>query len=360
MKFVVASFLFGLVSVLGWGQEVTAQTGTSPAPDVPLTGTWVAKRIQSAPGSPVMSDDEVQKSDLVFTFGTNRLTLYTQGRPTTVNYTREGQRVRTVGGTVYLIEKLTPVELILNEQSQNYNGGTNRLKIYLARFEGSYQDYMFQKYVVPNLRFDGDTFYVMNEYVYPKFQGRGGVNDTFFENYQNSYEFIEDAFRQQGRPKRDRFRVSFMVSRAGRVEDIRIVESTDARYNDALIRAIRTTNTLWTPATANGKPARVQINYEFPYGLPEDRSLTLAEINQLKAKDLVQDGLKSFSRKRYAEALATFDQALALDPANVSIRLNRAATNYQLGQLDAACAEWRYLAANGDKQAARYVKRYCK
>ncbi len=359
MKFAVPLLLLSLVSVLGLGQEAPARPEAASAPDAPLTGTWVAKRIQGSNGSPIMTDDEVQKSDLVFVFGNTRLSLYTQGTPTTVNYTREGQRLRTGGGTVYAIEKLTPFELILNEFSANYNGGANRLKIYLARSEGSYEDYMFQKYVVPNLRFDGDTFYVMNDYVYPKFQGRGR-NDTFFDSYQNSYEFIEDAFRQQGRPKRDRFRVSFMVSRAGRVEDIKIVESTDARYNDALIRAIRTTNSLWTPASANGRPARVQINYEFPYGLPDDKTITLADINQLKAKDLVQEGLKSFGRKRYTEALDTFNQALALDPGNVSIRLNRAATNYQLGQLDDACTEWRYLATNGDKTAARYVKRYCK
>lgn len=360
MKLFAASLLLSWLPLLVLGQEVIAQTGSSATTtNAPLLGTWVAKRIERPGGQPVISDSEVQSSNILFIFERTRLTLYTQGRPTSVNYTRQEQLVRTAGGTTYAIEKLTPVEMILNERSSNFNGGTNQMKIYLARFEGTYQEYMYDKYVAPNLRFDGDTFYVMNEYVFPKFNGRAGSTD-FFESYQNSYEFIEDAFRQQGRPKRDRFRVSFMVSRTGRVEDVRIVESTDPRYNDALIRAIRTTNGLWTPATANGRSARTQINYEFPYGLPEDRQVTSGEINQLKAKDLAQDGLRLFQRKRYAEALTIFNQALTFDPGNVSIRLNRAATYFQLQQTEEACADWSYLASQGDKTAARYVKRYCK
>ncbi|MBC7890729.1 MAG: TonB family protein [Sphingobacteriaceae bacterium] len=356
--FAALVLLSGLPLLVSAQEEVTARTGTAATtPAAPLAGTWVAKRVEGRSGAAVMSDDEVQKSDLVFVFDAKRLTLYTQGRKTSVTYTTDGQYIRTGGGTAYQIEKITLVELTLTELTTDASG--SRLKIYLARSEGTYENYMFRKYVVPNLRFDGDTFYVMNEYVFPKFQGRGS-NETFFDSYQNSYEFIEDAFRQQGKPKRDRFRVSFMVSKTGKVENPTIVESTDPRYDEALLRAMRATSALWTPATANSRPARVQINYEFPYGLPEDRQLTLPEILQLKAKDLVQEALRNFQRKRYAEALTTFNQALALEPGNLSIRLNRAATYYQLGQLDNACAEWRYLSALGDKTAARYVRRYCK
>ena len=354
MKLITASLFFSLSFLVGFGQELV-QAGTQP--EASLMGTWVAKRVESRAGELVMSDADVVESDLIFIFDRTRLTLYTQGRKTTVNYTRDGQSIITNRASAYQIEKLTPFELILNENTAGVSS-SGRLRIYLARFEGNYEQYMFQKYVVPNLRFDGDTFYVMNDYVYPKFTGRLG-GDTFFDSYENSYQFIEDVFRQQGRPKRDRFRVSFMVNRQGHVEDIRIIESTDTLYNRALRQAVRSTDFRWTPATANARPARVQVNYEFPYGLPEDRQLTFSEINQLKSKDLAVDGLRNFQRKRYDQALVTFNQALVLDPANVSIRLNRAATYYQLNQTPRACADWGYLQSTGNKQAARLLKKYC-
>jgi tetratricopeptide (TPR) repeat protein len=324
-----------------------------------LPGTWVAKRIENRNAESMMSDEEVRTSDVVFIFTRSQLTFYINQRKTVVTYTISGNRLRTARGVTYTIEKLNEFELHLTETTQGVPYD-EQVRFICARTEyQNYADYIRNQYVLPAARFDGDTFYVMNERVYPTFTYRL-LDSSFYETYQNSYTFIEDAFRQLARPRRDRFRVSFIVTPRGRIENIALVESTDTTLNDELRLAIRGTEGRWLPARVEGQPVRSQVNYEFPFGLPEDQNLTLQEINQLKAKDLFPTGLRSFNRKDYNEALRIFTQGLTLDPTNVSIRLNRAATYYQLGQTEEACSDWQLLDQAGEKTAARLIKKHCK
>ncbi|MCY7352660.1 MAG: hypothetical protein LH606_18710, partial [Cytophagaceae bacterium] len=114
MKLITASLFFSLSSLVGFGQELI-QAGSGP--EASLTGTWVVKRVESRAGELAMSDAEVAESDLIFILDRTRLTLYTQGRKTTVSYTRDGQNIITNRTSAYQIEKLTPFELILNENT---------------------------------------------------------------------------------------------------------------------------------------------------------------------------------------------------------------------------------------------------
>lgn len=324
-----------------------------------LPGTWVAKRIENRNAERLMSDEEVSKSDVVFLITNRQLTFYINQRKTVVAYTLTGNRLRTARGVTYTIEKLNEFELHLTETTQGVPYD-EQVRFICARTDyADYADYIRNQYVLPAARFDGDTFYVMNERVYPIFRYRL-LDSSFFETYQNSYTFIEDAFRQLARPKRDRSRVSFIVTPQGRIEDIALAESTDTTLNASLRLAIRSTEGRWIPAQINGRKVRSQVNYEFPFGLPDDQELTFQQINQLKAKDLFPVGLRSFNRKQYDQALATFTQGLQLDPTNVSIRLNRAATYFQLGQTAEACTDWQLLQQGGDKTAERLLKKHCK
>jgi tetratricopeptide (TPR) repeat protein len=324
-----------------------------------LPGTWVAKRIENRDAEPIMSDEEVRRSDVVFIFTRNQLTFYINQRRTVVTYTLNGNRLRTTRGVTYTIEKLTEFELQLTETTQGVPY-EEQVRFVCARTDyADYADYIRQEYVRPAARFDGDTFYVMNERVHPVFTYRL-LDSSFFETYQNSYTFIEEAFRQAARPRRDRFRVSFIVTPRGAIEDIAIAESTDTTMNGYLRSAIRSTQGRWLPAQVDGKAVRAQVNYEFPFGLPEDQTLTVQQINALKAKDLFPVGLRNFNRKEYAQALEVFSRGLELDPTNVSIRLNRAATYFQLDRTPEACTDWQLLQQAGEKSVDRLIRRYCK
>ncbi|WP_420152218.1 tetratricopeptide repeat protein [Siphonobacter sp.] len=323
-----------------------------------LKGVWVAKRVEYRNGYQMMSDAEVDKSTIVFVFEDRRLRFYTNEKSSTVSYTLNGNRIRTAENATYTIDKLTDYELQLSEQTSSVMRN-DQLRFICARQEAtSYDDYIRKKFVLPAARFDRDTFYVMNETIYPKFRTRL-IDSSFYETYQNSYTYIEDAFRQLARPRRDRFRVSFIVNRTGRIENIQIVESSDPKMDDNLRTAIKASEGMWIPATVGRKPVRVQVNYEFPYGIPENRQLSLDDIKALKAKDLFETGLQHYNRQRYDQALAVFNQCIELDPGNVSIRFNRAATFYKLNRLPEACQDWKLLERAGEKEATKLLKKHC-
>ena len=323
-----------------------------------LKGVWVAKRVEYRNGYQMMSDEEVDRSNIVFVFEDRRLRFYTGGKGTTVTYTLSGSRIRTAQNATYQIDKLTDYELQLSEQTSTVLRN-DQLRFICARQDASsYEDYIQKRFVLPAAKYDTDSFFVMNEFVYPKFKTHL-IDSTFYETYQNSYNYIEDAFRQLARPRRDRFRVSFIVSKTGRIENIQVVESSDAKNNDNLVKAIKASEGQWIPARVHNKPVRTQVNYEFPYGLPENRQLTLEAVQALKAKDLFETGLQQFNRQRFEEALATFNQCIQLDPANVSIRLNRAATYFKLNRMAEACEDWKMLEKAGEKEATKMIKKYC-
>ncbi|MFT4033413.1 MAG: tetratricopeptide repeat protein [Siphonobacter sp.] len=323
-----------------------------------LRGVWVAKRIEYRNGYQMMSDEEVNRSNIVFVFEDRRLRFYTNGKPTTVTYTITGNRIRTAQNAVYQVDKLTDYELQLTEQTATIDHN-DQLRFICARQDAySYEEYIQKRFVLPAARYDSDTFYVMNDYVYPKFRTHL-IDSSFYESYQNSYEFIDDAFRQIAKPKRDRFRVSFVVSKTGKVENVEIIESTDPTEDANLRAAIRATEGRWISARINNHPVRVQVNYEFPYGLPDTKNLTVADIQALKAKDLFETGLQQFKRQRYEEALTTFNRCIELDPGNVSIRFNRAATFFQLNRVSEACKDWKLLEQAGEKEATTFLKKYC-
>ncbi|MDR6194028.1 tetratricopeptide repeat protein [Siphonobacter sp. SORGH_AS_0500] len=345
---------FCLFLLFVFTQQVLAQDITTDR----LKGVWVAKRVEYRNGYQMMSDTEVDQSNIVFVFEDKRLRFYTNERSTSVSYTLSGNRIRTAQNAIYQIDKLTDFELQLSEQTSSVMR-TDQLRFICSRQDASsYDDYIRKKFILPAARFDSDTFYVMNETIFPKFRTRL-IDSSFYESYRNSYNFIEDAFRQLARPRRDRFRVSFIVNATGQVENIQIVESSDPKNDANLRKAIKASEGMWIPARISNKPVRTQVNYEFPYGIPENKQLSLDDIKALKAKDLFETGLQHFNRQRYAEALEVFNQCVDLDPGNVSIRFNRAAALFKLNRTQDACKDWKLLEKAGEKEATKWLKKYC-
>lgn len=350
MKYIALVQLL-LLSVYAHAQDYTTDD---------LRGVWAVKRISYQDNRPALSDDEVQRDNVVFVFSGRQLQFYVGGQPTKVAYTINRDLIRTAQGTAYRIGKLTDFELQLDEIASGVPA-YNLFRFICSKQQAvTYEDFLREKYLLPSLRFGPDSFFVMNEYLYPKFGPLAADDDSFQEVYRRSYQAIEANFRAIALPTHDRFRVSFMVGKTGKVSDIQVIESSDPSLNEALQRAISQTQSQWAAARLDGRPVRTQVNYEFPFGLPEGQSLTLQQVQQLKARDLYEQGMKQFNRSRFPEALTLFNRAVGFDPGNISLRYNRAATNFQLKNAAAACEDWQVLEKAGEKEASRLARKHCR
>ncbi|NJL12994.1 MAG: hypothetical protein HC913_08375 [Microscillaceae bacterium] len=73
-----------------------------------------------------------------------------------------------------------------------------------------------------------------------------------------------------------------------------------------------------------------------------------------------QRGLVQVALRRYQEARSDFDQAIALGYNRSWVYLERGLVLQNLGETEAACADFRESDFKGDPRAADKIKAFCK
>lgn len=325
-----------------------------------LLGNWEKSYMDMKDGSKLLDEFTFQKTSSLISFGTKGIGAFTEGKTSSrFRYTMAGKTL-VMGGLTYEIETLNSGELVFSEIDPNRKD-YQLLRYHFIATKDSPEQFFIRKFINPNVRIkaDGDTAYLFCSAVHPVFiaDGRyGQVTESSFEGtYQNSYDFIERSFLFPPN-KSGRFRINFTVTKTGKVDNIRIAESTDSLLNARLIEAVNSTQRKWIPAERNGKKVDVHFFYEFEYNakLTADDEFEYVQYSGFEER---ADALKE--RKKYAKAIELYTKCILMRDNAIEPLYKRADCYFALNIVKNACSDWSYLSKLGQKRAEGLFIKNC-
>jgi hypothetical protein len=316
---------------------------------------WELDKIEFKDGSTVLDPNmKDQTQDFIKFRKTGVVTMYKLKDFGNGKYTMDEFSLK-ISKFVYSIEKLTPYQLVFTQQDP-LKKDHELIRFSYLKTKDNYEEFLERRYLKPyrKISASGDTVYVFNPMIYPVFSlYPNPYGEMSFEQvHGNSYDFIRDNFKYPNK-RNGWFRTSFMISEKGIVFDVKVTESNDSAYNDALIKAIYKTKNYWTRATLREKPVTVQFFYEFVMGKSQE------EINYDDAWAAFTDGNEQYKATNWERALKLYNKSLKLNPNLVEARYKRADVYAKLNQPINACGDWSYLAGLGQKRAEKLFMDNC-
>lgn len=317
---------------------------------------WVKYRVEMKDGSKVADEDILKKAASMIIFKNGNACVLISGKTAYQSQYVVSSKALILDGKVsYVIEKLTEYELIFHGVFENIPDEEIVRYHYVSTKESSSQ-YYFRQFIKPNIRIkaNGDTAYNFNEYIFPKFKLT--LNDypiilsNFYEVYESSYDMIEKEFNFPDR-KQGNFTVTFGISKSGVLQDIKIIESSDSTYNNALLQAVYKTRKRWLPAEYENKSVETLFTYAYIYGgEKEERIFDNYEYDITKYK-----ANRQFEKKEYIKAIKLYTKCILMQEKDFDLEpyYKRADSYFALKVNKNACLDWSYLSKSGQKKAEK-------
>jgi tetratricopeptide (TPR) repeat protein len=186
-----------------------------------------------------------------------------------------------------------------------------------------------------------DTIYKGNPKIYANYKGES------FYRYLISH--IGGGHFMTG--KSGHLAASFIVSKSGVADSLKILESFSPEYDKQYAKAFYKARKDWKPAILNGKPVSVQMFQEATYS---------TSAMMLPANDYSNKANDAFRLKEYDLALYYYDQALKTISYDKENLYNRGICKKMLGNLAGACEDWKKVKELGGKQADALLEKYCR
>jgi hypothetical protein len=318
--------------------------------------TWVQYRVEMKDGSLLLDESIKRFTASMLIFKKSNIFILILGREAQQSKYRVSDSLLTLSGASYAIEKLTDHELIFTGNFPDTPDNKVIRYHYISTTETSGQ-YFYRQFIKPTIRIKEnlDTVYAFSEYIFPKFKTAPNNDSAFLEEfndvYENSYNFIEKKFNFPEKIKGN-FSVSFAVNKFGNLQDIRVKESSDSSYNDALVKAVGETRKLWLPAECDNKKVETIFNYVFKYEGNEENNhnfdLDIYEITRNKAN-------KQFEKKEYVKAIKLYTKCILMQEEDFDLEpyYKRADSYFALKVNKNACLDWSYLSKKGQKKAEK-------
>jgi hypothetical protein len=263
------------------------------------------------------------------------------------------------GAYMYRIDSVSENKLVLS---------TPGAKIYYNRVIS--HDY---KYGIVKLIGDADTIaYTLK--VLPKFNGK--FTSLFIKNL-NHLKFTDSCSRI--------INTSFVIRNTGLIDSM-VIQENDTAIKNEITRFLLTTNGKWNIDRKFRNYHENEISLSII--MMSETTLACAKKNKNKnvAKQLYIKGCKLYSEKAYKEALYYFNESILFSEYTYSLSMinltstneyfvnneyndaimNRAATYYQLNQIDNACMDWEKILSNRPKipkdveEAKKNLSKLCK
>jgi tetratricopeptide (TPR) repeat protein len=187
-----------------------------------------------------------------------------------------------------------------------------------------------------------DTIYKESPKIYARYKG---------ERFQSViYTGIAESINMHNRNAH--FVASFVVSKNGNADSVKIIEGIDEVFDRQFIKVFNRERKRWKPALLNGKSVSVMMLIDLGY-LTSERAIP----NYFLSNEANQ----AYNQKDYAKALYYFDQALAKYPSDKDNLLKRGICRMMLGNKEGACEDWaRIKSLGGSESAEIMLKKYCK
>ncbi len=186
-----------------------------------------------------------------------------------------------------------------------------------------------------------------------------GVLDPMFNDPNMSP--IDFVFERFGFPeyKKGGFVAKFVVNKKGEVRGVRVIATSNERYNDKLVQAINKTKGKWRPATFQGEKVNVEVEYNYNLGM-EDRQITSTVDSLTYAESYYSTGNDFFQVGSYKQAEKYYEKALSYNPLHINAYYQHAATSIALRKKEEACKDYQQLIFLDQKKAKKLSEKYCK
>jgi tetratricopeptide (TPR) repeat protein len=187
-----------------------------------------------------------------------------------------------------------------------------------------------------------DTVYRECPKVYAKYKGESFTSDV--------YSGI-DKYNNMGSPA-GVLLATFIVSKSGDVDSLKILESFDEKFNPIFIKAFNHLKRDWKPAIVNGKYVAVQMSVRLKYGAynskDPDEMLLVIKANSY------------YNNNDFDSAIYYYDKAIELKPDDIVALYKRGMAKLALGNIKAACEDWNRVKALGGTKADEVLAKYCR
>lgn len=244
---------------------------------------------------------------------------------------------------VLKLRSVSEIQLVLDQA--NEDDPTKALKI------------IFEPKKLNDLTYSPEVYTSKNgEKVYKVVFGK--LEPYFFDKTRTPMDYIFEKF---GFPeyKRAGFVVRFVVTKKGDLKGVKVLASSNDRYNQKLVEAVNKTKGKWIPAEFMGENVNVEVEYDFNLGYTERKPDP--GVDSLAYSLTYYDyGTELFERGSYRQAERYYQKAIDYNPLNVNAYYQHAASNIFLRKKEEACKDYEQLIFLEQKKAKTLYDKYCK
>jgi hypothetical protein len=305
-----------------------------------LQGEWVKNKISLKDGSPIY-DESINNSSFGLEFYGDGLIVSVGDKSSITTYTLLNNTL-TYRGNHFVIERFDKPILVLKQ----------------TETDASIEPIQIEMHFKPTVDLS-----LVPAYYYAKNEEKvyisqiGIVEPKYLNPAMSSMDYIFQNFRFPVM-KKGGFVARFVITKNGTLEGIRIVASSNSKYDDRLVSAIKKTKGKWRAANFQGVPVNCELEYNFDLGYTTPK-MDLTEDKKMVAQEYESNAKYYFDVKNYKSVIYYCTKAIENDPYLIDSYYLRAASNVFRKDINGACGDYLQLKNLGQVKATDLYAKYC-
>ena len=143
--------------------------------------------------------------------------------------------------------------------------------------------------------------------------------------------------------------VQFVISAAGNVSDIKIINSVCPAIDKEIILVLNNTNGMWIPGYSEGKPVEMTKEISLVFNVANNSKESAKEVFMAKAMHYFNCGNKElYVNNNAKKALKYYSKGINYLPNDQGLLLLRGLCRYELGDKEGARNDWNRLVSLGN------------
>ncbi|RZF61429.1 energy transducer TonB [Sphingobacterium corticibacterium] len=192
-----------------------------------------------------------------------------------------------------------------------------------------------------------DTVYKASRKIHPTFSNPYGLRHALQTAMPSYSKYMMGFSQDYGRL----FLATFVVRKSGSVDNIKILQGMDDKFNKEFIKTCSKMAKNWKPAYYNGEPVDAQVTLEIDFNFM-DQFLTDERYTRYAAKRIEEGDIYG--------AITYFDRMIAKNPKNEKALINRGYCYLLLNDQESACEDFRILRNLGFDSGKSLLEKHCK
>lgn len=306
-----------------------------------LKKNWKKSNITARDGSPYYDEDILELDFDMDIYSDEYLDLFNSNRVNKYRYRLSSDSILSVAGLKFKIIEISDIKMIV--ESLDSDGFDFRIT--------------FTPKHLFDLTYTPDAYRAKNgEVVFLNSPGK--LEPQFISRNMSPMDYIFERF---GFPeyRKGGFVVRFVVTDSGELSGVRVVASSNNRYNDRLVKAVHKTKGMWKPAEFKGQKVNTEVEYDYNLGY-HDRQLT-SDVDSTQYSKMYYDyGMEYYAKGAYKNAGYYFEKAIDFNALNVDAYYKHAEVSFVLRNKEDGCESLMYLILLGQKKAQPLYDLNCK